>query len=54
MKAGTPKRRRLKSPEPATPFNTLSSRRSSKFSEALSLDEPSVMRVPGKTLLVNH
>ena len=35
----------------ATPVNKLSPRRSSRLYEALSLDEPSVMRVPGKTLL---
>lgn len=52
-KAGTPKRRRLKSPEPATPFNVMPSRRGSRLSEALSLDEPSVIRVAGTALLVN-
>ena len=52
-KAGTPKRRRLKSPEPTTPFNIMSSRRGSRLSDALSLDEPSVIRVAGRALSVN-
>ena len=39
--------------KPATPVNTLSSKRGSRLSEVLPLDVPSVIRVPGRALLVN-